>query len=111
MEGDSLRVLTERFATLLYYSLASQMPRPSGVHKYSKGGMLRGFQMKKAPRGFEIIMSNGVSYSHYAMGFNDSGAKRTPRGDLERINFATIDKVINHLANIMTGGNTSNDNN
>lgn len=109
MQGDDLRTLSERFANLLFYGLANQMPRPNGVHKYSKGNMLRNLRLKKHKNSYEVVISEGVFYSHYAMGFSDSGARRQPRGRLERMNFGVIDKVINNIANIVAGGNVSND--
>ncbi|MBO5711894.1 MAG: hypothetical protein J6R47_03560 [Acholeplasmatales bacterium] len=104
MEGESLKTLAERFSTLLYHQLRAQMPRPGGIHKYSKGGMLRGFTMKPTETGYHIVMSNDIPYSHLAMGFNADGSRRSPRGNLESINFQTIDNCLRQIGNYVAKG-------
>ncbi len=49
-------------------------------------------------------MSEGVPYSNYAMGYDDSGTKRTPRGPLEVINFSTIDKCLDYTRKAVERG-------
>ena len=104
MQGESLKTLAERFSTLLFHQLQAQMPRPGGIHKYSKGGMLKGFTMQPTNTGYLLIMSAGVDYSHLAMGFNPDGSRRSPRGHLERINFQTIEKCIRQISNYVASG-------
>lgn len=94
MENENKEVLAERFYTLLHWMLAATMPRPAGIHIYSKGAMYRGFITEKTIYGWKMTMSQGVPYSQYAMGFKDDGSRRTPRGPLEKINFNTIDDCI-----------------
>ena len=103
MESDSLHTTAERFYTLLFWQLRAQMPRPGGLHKYSHGAMIRGFRGLITSEGYQMTMSEGVSYSHLAMGYKADGSKRSPRGDLEKINFQTIEKCINEVARIIGG--------
>lgn len=108
MQGESLTTNVERFHTLLFYQLYAQLPRPGGIHKYSKGALIRGFKSEKLTDGYLITISENVPYARYAMGYNDSGGKRQPRGQLEKINFKTIENCINQVSNIVaksTGGN------
>lgn len=112
MIGDSSKTISYRFYYLLAYQLMAQMPRPGGIHKYSKGGMLAGFRMYTTATGYQIVMSEGVQYSTYAMGYDKSGTKRNPRGPLEKINFQTIEKCVKSVASIVTssiGGNVKYD--
>ena len=104
MQGDSLQTLANRFSVLLYHQLRAQMPRPGGIHKYSKGAMLKGFVFAPTSTGYELIMSQNVDYSHLAMGFNPDGSKRSPRGNLERINFKTIENCIQQIAKNVASG-------
>lgn len=108
MQGESFKTNVERFHTLLFYQLDAQLPRPGGDHKYSKGALIRGFKSEKLIDGYLITISENVPYARYAMGYNDSGGKRTPRKKLEKINFKTIENCINEISNIIaksTGGN------
>lgn len=95
---DFYEEMTNNFYTALHFQLAAQMPRPAGIHIYSTGNMYRNFVSTKTQNGWVMEMSRGVPYSHYAMGFDDSGNKRTPRGKLEKINFKTIKKCIKTVA-------------
>lgn len=105
MEGESLETIEQRFCVLLFYQLATSMPRPGANHIYSKGKMYSNFKMDKTANGHKFVMSSGVKYSHYAMGFRDDGSKRTPRGQLEAYNFQTIERCINEIAQITARGN------
>ncbi|MCM1556756.1 MAG: hypothetical protein NC087_04400 [Anaeroplasma bactoclasticum] len=104
---------SQRFATLLFYQLQGRMPRPgTNLHKYSKGAMLRGYRMYITNKGFRLVMSEGVKYSHYAMGYNDDGSQRKPRGWRETYNFQTIKSCIESVARIVassTGGKVTYD--
>ncbi len=97
MEGDSLRTIGDRLASVLYMQLKSAMPRPGANHIYSRGAMLHGF----VKNGLTLEMSQGVPYSHYAMGYRDDGSKRVPRGNLEALNFKTIENCIKSSVNII----------
>ena len=111
--NEDLNTTAERFYTLLTYQIAAQMPRPGGIHIYSTGNMLRHFHTDKTSDGWIIEISEGVSYSGYAMGYKDDGSKRSPRGPLERINFQTIENSIRQIAAIVSndlGGVWINDN-
>lgn len=103
MSGDRIETEVERVYTLLYWQLAAQMPRPTGgnePHPYSKGAMLAGFQCEKTEDGYKIVMSDGVSYSASAMGYDSSGGRKTPRGPHEELNFATVPNAINMIKRI-----------
>lgn len=107
MQGEELTTQMERFATLLFYQIQAQLPRPGGIHKYSKGALLRGYKMYKIENGYEIVISENVPYARYAMGYNENGSKRQPRGKLEKINFKIIDncvKSVSELTALPTGG-------
>ena len=108
MQGESFKTNIERFHALLFYQLYTQLPRPGGNHRYSKGALIRGFKSEKLADGYLITISENVPYARYAMGYNDSNGKRQPRGDLERKNFNTIENEIRYVSNIIaksTGGN------
>lgn len=103
MNGDRIQTEVERVYTLLYWQLAAQMPRPTGgnePHPYSQGAMLAGFYCDRTANGYKIVMSDGVPYSAYAMGFDDTGNKRTARGKHEALNFRTVPNAINMIKKI-----------
>lgn len=104
MFNENAGVQAERFFKLLHWMLAAQMPRPGGIHKYSKGNMISHLKTKRTATGYQIIMSQGVEYSNYAMGYDDSGAKRSPRGQLEALNFTTVESCLNQVRNIIERG-------
>lgn len=111
MQGDSKETILDRFYTLLHWQLAAQLPRPGGIHIYSHGALYRGFTttitQANGQKAYHMEISRGIKYGAYAMGFDDSGARRTPRGPLEQINFQTIDNTIKSVANVIaipTGG-------
>lgn len=114
MMDESMETTVDRFYTLLTYQLMAQMPKPGGIHKYSTGNMLANFSTSKTSDGWIIEISKGVSYSGYAMGYDDSGSKRSPRGPLESINFQTIENCIKEVSTIVSsqglGGVFLNDN-
>ena len=103
---ESLETTTERFYTLLTYQLMAQMPRPGGIHIYSTGNMLQNFSTSKTEDGWKIEISKGVDYSGYAMGYNPDNSRRSPRGPLEKINFATIENCMKEVATIVSGDST-----
>ena len=47
MEGDSLEIIAERFCNLLSAKLLAEIPRPGGIHRYSKGNLLNNFYQTK----------------------------------------------------------------
>ena len=103
MNGDSIQTEVERIYTLLYWQLASTMPRPTGgnePHPYSKGGMVAGFVCERTNDGYKIVMSDGVPYSAFAMGYDTSGNRRTARGKHERLNFKTVPNAIEMIKKI-----------
>ena len=104
MFNEDAGVQAERFFKLLHWMLAAQMPRPGGIHKYSKGNMIQHLVTKRTETGYQIIMSDGVPYSNLAMGYDDAGNKRTPRGSLEAINFTTVENCLNQVRNIIERG-------
>lgn len=112
MLGDSKQTLVDRYQTLLYSQLSAQLPRPGGIHKYSHGALIAGFNSTRTVNGngdvtWIITISNGIDYGAAAMGFKDSGGRRSPRGPLERINFKTIDNCTRAVARVIalpTGG-------
>ncbi len=104
MINESVTTQVDRFFALLNWQLMAQMPRPGGIHKYSKGNMLNHYVTRKTATGYQIIMSEGVSYSQYAMGYDDSGAKRTPRGPLETINFRTVEQCLEYTRKAIERG-------
>ncbi|MCR5112735.1 MAG: hypothetical protein K6A63_02230 [Acholeplasmatales bacterium] len=101
---ETLDTTIDRFYTLLTYDLMAQMPRPGGIHKYSTGNMLANFSTSKTPDGWIIEISKGVNYSGMAMGYNDDGSKRSPRGPLESINFRTIENCLRDVSSIISSG-------
>lgn len=105
MIGEPIETVAERYFSLLHWQLSAQMPRPSGIHIYSKGGMFRNFVTKRTNNGWKLIMSHNVSYSSRAMGFRENGTRLNPRGPLERINFKTIDNCINSVSSIIAFNN------
>lgn len=103
MNGDRIETEVERVYTLLFWQLAAQMPRPTGgnePHPYSRGAMVAGFKCEKIADGYKITMSDGVPYSAYAMGYDNSGGRRTPRGPHEAINFETVPNAIDMIKKI-----------
>lgn len=107
MFNENAGVQAERFFKLLHWMLANQMPRPTGgndPHPYSKGNMIANLVTKRTATGYQIIMSEGVKYSAYAMGYDDSGAKRMPRGRHEIDNFNTVESCLNQVRNIIERG-------
>lgn len=112
MQMDNEQTIIDRFCFLLQAQLQAQLPRPGGIHKYSHGGLIAGFNAKRSVdangnASWTLTISQGINYGQYAMGFKDDGTKRTPRGPLERINFETIEKCAVSIAKVMalpTGG-------
>lgn len=103
MNGDSVQTEVERVFNLLFWQLSAQMPRPTGgnePHPYSKGGMLAGYHCDRTADGFKIVMSDGVPYSAFAMGYDSTGNKRTARGKHEATNFQTVPNAINMIKKI-----------
>lgn len=112
MEHDTKQTVVDRFQTLLHWQLAAQLPRPGGIHIYSHGALYAGYSSTREVDvngnvTWTITISDGINYGAYAMGFKDDGSRRTPRGNLERINFTTLDKCIESVAKVIaypTGG-------
>ena len=112
MEQDNNHTIIDRFYFLLNAQLQAQLPRPGGIHKYSHGGLIAGYQTSRSVDSngnvtWKITISKGINYGSYAMGFKDDGTKRTPRGPLEKINFSTIEKCCVSVAKCLampTGG-------
>lgn len=104
MTNETITTQVERFYKLLHWMIAAQMPRPGGIHKYSTGNMFTHLVTKRIDNGYQIILSDGVPYSNYAMGYDDSGAKRTPRGALETINFSTVDNCLSRCKQMIERG-------
>lgn len=104
MINETAEVQCERAFKLLHWMLAAQMPRPGGIHIYSTGNMLANLVTRRTPTGYQIIMSSGVPYSNEAMGYNEAGQKKTPRGELEAINFTTVDSCLNQVMKFIERG-------
>lgn len=112
MLGDSNQTTLDRFYTLLHWQLMAQLPRPGGIHIYSHGALIRGYTSERSVDSlgnaiWKISISNGIDYGASAMGFKETGGRRSPRGSLERINFKTIDNCTKSVAQIValpTGG-------
>lgn len=112
MVGDSDETLLDRFYTKLHWQLAAQLPRPGGVHIYSRGALYAGFHSSKfvdtnGNVAWRITISDGISYGASAMGFKEDGTRRKPRGRLEKINFKIIDNCCQSIAktfSLPTGG-------
>jgi len=97
--------MAERFYKLLYWQIAGQMPRPGGAHRYSKGGLIAGYKALSGAladgTGFQMVFGGQTApYGRYAMGYKDDGTKRTPRGELEKINFRTIDNCMRSVSKV-----------
>lgn len=106
MEQDNIQTIVDRFQFLLNMQLQAQLPRPGGFHIYSKGALLAGFHSVREVDNagnvkWRLVISSGIDYGAYAMGFKDDGSKRTPRGPRERINFETIRICCEQVAKIV----------
>ena len=106
MEVDSKQTTIDRFQTLLHWQLAAQLPRPGGIHKYSHGALFAGYNSKRQVDGngevtWIITISNGIEYGAAALGFKSDGTRRSPRGNLEKINFKTIDNCTQSVAKVI----------
>lgn len=101
MEQDTIQTAIDRFYKVLHWQLAAQLPRPGGVHIYSKGAMIAGYTSRKTADGWVISISDGIDYGSLALGFNDDGSKRTPRGSLETSNFKIVESVLRYVANVV----------
>lgn len=101
MEQDTLQTTIDRFYTLLHWQLAAQLPRPGGIHIYSKGSLITGFVSSKTADGWSLTISNGIDYGAYALGFDDDGTRRTPRGELESLNFQILEQAVREVAKII----------
>lgn len=97
-------IMLFRTVIKLTHMLKAQMPRPNSIHKYSTGRMYANFTISKTKTGYKLVLSEGVPYSHYALGFKDDGSQRTARGPLERLNFKTIPKCINTILKMIKEG-------
>lgn len=112
MENDDIQTIVDRFQTVLHMQLAAQLPRPGGRHIYSHGALYAGYSSTREVDAqgnvkWTITISDGINYGAYAMGFKNDGSRRTPRGELEKINFVTIDNCIESVAKAIaypTGG-------
>lgn len=100
---EDMKTTVDRMYIKLHYMLSAQMPRP-GLHRYSTGAMYSNFVTRRLQNGWQMEMSQGITYSQYAMGYKDDGSRRTPRGELERINFRTIDHCIKEIMNMKKEG-------
>lgn len=106
MEIDSKQTTIDRFQTLLHWQLAAQLPRPGGIHKYSHGALFKGYASTRqvdanGEVSWKITISEGINYGAFAMGFKSDGTRRSPRGELEKINFKTIDNCIQSVAKLI----------
>lgn len=104
---EPIEVTVTRFHIKFHNMMEAQMPRPGGIHIYSTGNMLRNFHSTYINGRWLVELSRGVSYSSYAMGYDDNLNPRHPRGPLERINFKTLKNVTLQTARniaIPTGG-------
>lgn len=107
MFNENAGTQAERMFKLLHWMLSAQMPRFTGYnepHPYATGRMAKNLITRRTATGYQIIMSQGVEYSNYAMGYDDSGAKLTPRGRHEIANFKTVESCLNQVRNIMNRG-------
>lgn len=116
MEEDS-SVTLQRYYALLHYTIAARMPRKGGVHVYATDNMFNNMKTIFSPHLIEMIISDNVPYSHYALGYTENMQKRTPRNGkyslgLEEINFRTIEDSIVTISRCMAeqGGVTLNGN-
>lgn len=105
MTIDSISTQVDRFYIKLHYMLTSQMPRgKNNLHPYSTGRMYKSMVTRRIPNGWQIVMSEGVPYSSYAMGYREDGSKRIARGKHEAINFKTVDHCLSTVNNMMKEG-------
>lgn len=107
MEGESLETQAERIYNALHYILMAKLPRFTGFnepHPYATGRLLKGMYTVKTDYGWRIIISKDVPYSSIALGFNEDGSKRMPRGKHEAHNFNIVETCID-LMNKLAGGN------
>ncbi len=90
--------MKQRFMLLLYWQLQAHLPRPGGIHIYSKGAMISGFTADTST--YEMTISNDIDYGGFALGLGDDNTRLTPRGPLETINFKTLDRCILNVSRI-----------
>ncbi|MGM9969790.1 MAG: hypothetical protein ACI35S_05275 [Anaeroplasma sp.] len=100
---DSKQTTVDRFQTVLHWQLAAQLPIPGGIHKYSHGALFAGYSSTRQVDAngevlWTITISRGIDYGAAAMGYKKDGTRRSPRGELEKINFKTIDNCIQSVA-------------
>lgn len=98
------KIMAYRAVIKLMHMLKAQMPRPNSIHKYSTGRMYANFIVSTTTKGWKLVLSEGVPYSHYALGFNDEGKARIPRGPLETLNFKTVPNCIETICAMIKEG-------
>lgn len=105
---ETTQTAAERFYTLLHWQLAARLPRPSGFHIYSTGRLYAGFKTQKLENGWRLIISDGVDYARFALGYKEDGTKMTARTSatgLEAFNFKTIEHCINSVSKVVASAN------
>lgn len=103
---DTQEQLVDRFYRLLFQELHNTIPHFSKpIHIYSKGDMLRGFQVRKTMNGWQLDISRGIDYGASALGFKADGSRRSPRGKLERLNFKVLENAIRKVQRLIGANN------
>lgn len=111
---ESADVIAARFFTILHWQLAGQIPRPGGVHIYSRGATYANMTTTEnhSERQWIISLSPGVPYSAFEFGYGRTGQRLTPRipkptksnpnpKRLEERNFQIIPKTTLKVARLL----------
>lgn len=77
--NDDPAIVAARLYTVLHWQLAGQIPRPGGIHIYSKGATYSKMSTTKNNGVWTIRLSPGVKYSAFEFGYGVSGQRLTPR--------------------------------
>lgn len=108
MLDEKIELQVERYYNMLYTILRAYLPRYTGYnepHPYAEGNLMKSMSAVKTATGWRIIID--VPYAELALGLNEDGSKRNPRGVHEAHNFNILDTCI-ELTNKTLGGNFAN---
>lgn len=111
---ESADVIAARFYTILHWQLAGQIPRPGGIHIYSRGATYMNMTTTEdlSSHKWVISLSPGVPYSAFEFGYGANGQRLTPRiprptksnpnpKRLEERNFNIVPKVTLQVARMI----------
>lgn len=101
---------TERFFTLLYAQIGAALPKGhTNMHPYSTGKTYSNMKFIKNENGYKIIISDGVDYSRYFLGYGNTG-RLTAKTERQARNYKIIDNAIKSVSQVVAssfGGGVS----